>query len=100
MKKIKILSIAILAVFAVVLHNACNDRNPKNIQHTKLGIASDGPADTKNPKTHVLGDATSGKEVFRFETFGNEGFWFNTMRWQQGVVDSKFTPKQIFKGGA
>lgn len=100
MKKIKILSIAILAVFAVVLHNACNDRNPKNIQHTKLGIASDGPADTKNLKTHVLGDATSGKEVFRFETFGNEGFWFNTMRWQQGVVDSKFTPKQIFKGGA
>jgi cytochrome c2 len=99
MKKIKILSIAILAVFAVVLHNACNDRNPKNIQNTKLGIASDGPADTMKPKPHVLGDATSGKEVFRFETFGNEGFWFNAMRWQQGVVDSKFTPKQMLEIG-
>lgn len=51
------------------------------------------------PKPHVLGDATSGKEVFRLETFGNEGFWFNAMRWQQGVVDSKFTPKQMLEIG-
>jgi mono/diheme cytochrome c family protein len=99
MKKIKILSIAILAVFAVVLHNACNERNPQNIQDAKLVTASDGPVDTMKPKPHVLGDATSGKEVFRFETFGNEGFWFNAMRWQQGVVDSKFTPKQMLEIG-
>ncbi|HZG23778.1 MAG TPA: hypothetical protein VEZ17_04320, partial [Chitinophagaceae bacterium] len=58
-------------------------------------MASDGPDDTTKRKSHILGDAGRGKEVFRFETFGNEGFWFNAMRWQQGVVDSKFTPKQM-----
>jgi mono/diheme cytochrome c family protein len=83
----------------LVLHNACNERNPKNIQDTQPGMASDGPADTSKPKPHVLGDAGRGKEVFRFETFGNEGFWFNAMRWQQGVVDSKLTPKQMLEIG-
>ncbi len=51
------------------------------------------------PKPHILGDVARGKEVFRFETFGNEGFWFNAMRWQQGVIDSKFTPKQMLEIG-
>ncbi|MEJ7740818.1 MAG: hypothetical protein WKF97_25655 [Chitinophagaceae bacterium] len=85
--------------WALLLHNACNEPDSKNIQETKPGMASDGPADTTKPKTHILGDVGRGKEVFRFETFGNEGFWFNAMRWQQGVVDSKFTPKQMLEIG-
>ena len=93
-------SLSIIVSFLVlccilVLHNGCNERNPKNIQDTKPDMASDGPDDTTKPKSHILGDIGRGKEVFRFETFGNEGFWFNAMRWQQGVVDSKFTPKQM-----
>jgi hypothetical protein len=47
----------------------------------------------------LLGDINRGKEVFRKETFGNEGFWFNAMRWQQGVVESKVTPKQMLEIG-
>jgi len=99
MKKIKVLSIALLIIFAFVIHNACNDRSSKNIQDEKPSTASDGPADTMKPKPHILGDVARGKEVFRFETFGNEGFWFNAMRWQQGVIDSKFTPKQMLEIG-
>jgi hypothetical protein len=83
----------------LVLHNACNERNPKNIQGSKPRTASDGPTDTTKPAPHILGDAGRGKDVFRFETFGNEGFWFNAMRWQQGVIDSKFTPKQMLEIG-
>jgi cytochrome c2 len=83
----------------LVLHNACNERNPKNIQGSKPRKASDGPTDTTKPAPHMLGDAGRGKDVFRFETFGNEGFWFNAMRWQQGVIDSKFTPKQMLEIG-
>lgn len=83
----------------LVLHIACNERNPKNIQGTKPRTASDGPTDTIKPKPHILGDAGRGKDVFRFETFGNEGFWFDAMRWQQGVADSKFTPKQMLEIG-
>jgi mono/diheme cytochrome c family protein len=99
MKKLKILSIALLTGFAIIIHNACNDKNSKNIQDEKPGTASDGPVDTAKPKQHILGDVSSGKDVFRFETFGNEGFWFNAMRWQQGVIDSKFTPKQMLEIG-
>ena len=96
---LSLVTMGLVLLFAVALHNACNDRNSKNIQDKKPGIASDGPIDTGKIKPHVLGDAGKGKEVFRFETFGNEGFWFNAMRWQQGVVDSKFTPKQMLEIG-
>ncbi len=99
MKKITLLSIALMIFFAFVVLDACKDRNSKNIQDEKPATASDGPADTMKPKPHILGDVARGKEVFRFETFGNEGFWFNAMRWQQGVIDSKFTPKQMLEIG-
>ncbi len=99
MKKINLLSITALIFCAFVVRDACNDRNSKNIQDEKPATASDGPADTMKPKPHILGDVARGKEVFRFETFGNEGFWFNAMRWQQGVIDSKFTPKQMLEIG-
>ncbi len=99
MKKITLLSIALMIFFAFVILDACKDRNSKNIQDEKPATASDGPADTMKPKPHILGDVARGKEVFRFETFGNEGFWFNAMRWQQGVIDSKFTPKQMLEIG-
>jgi hypothetical protein len=93
------ISIFLILLFAVALINACNDRNTKNIQDAKPGVASDGPADTSKPKPQVLGDATRGKEIFRFETFGNEGFWNHAMRWQQGVVQSNSTPKQFLEIG-
>jgi hypothetical protein len=35
----------------------------------------DGPGISVNPNPHRMGDPASGREVFRFETFGNEGFW-------------------------
>ena len=31
------------------------------------------------------GNAQAGRDVFRFETFGNEGFWTDTMRLPQGT---------------
>ncbi|MDQ3051635.1 MAG: hypothetical protein M3Q95_12170 [Bacteroidota bacterium] len=99
MKKINLLSIATLILCAYVFLYACNERNPKNIQDEKPATASDGPADTMKPKPHILGNVARGKEVFRFETFGNEGFWNNAMRWQQGVIDRKMTPKQMLEIG-
>lgn len=99
MKKIKVFSIVLMIISILAIHNSCNDRNSKNIQDKKPAVASDGPADTLKPKPHMLGDVTRGKEVFRFETFGNEGFWFNAMRWQQGVIGSKLTPKQMLEIG-
>lgn len=60
---------------------------------------SDGPVTTQNPKPHARGNATAGRDVYRFETFGNEGFWTDAMRLPKGMMDAKFTPKQALEAG-
>jgi hypothetical protein len=61
----------------VFLLNGCNSRKTENIGETTPDGASDGPIEVIKPVKHILGDKTRGREVFRFETFGNEGFWKN-----------------------
>lgn len=56
------------------------------------GGGSDGPGITVNPNPHETGDPVSGREVFRFETFGNEGFWTDAARLPQGVAANGVTP--------
>ena len=45
------------------------------------------------------GDPKAGRDVFRFETFGNEGFWTDAMRLPKGMEDEKFTPLQALEAG-
>jgi hypothetical protein len=94
MKKINIIISILLCVFVfnVLLLNSCS--STKNMR-----TVSDGPAALQQPEPQPLGDAARGKEVFRFETFGNEGFWFNAMRMQQGMDEAKVTPKQMLALG-
>ncbi|HXH32605.1 MAG TPA: hypothetical protein VNJ01_17540 [Bacteriovoracaceae bacterium] len=40
-----------------------------------------------------------GQDAFRFETFGNEGFWTDAARLPQGIAKSKLTPVQALKAG-
>ncbi len=63
--------------------------------------APDGsePTNIAEPNPGPLGDAAAGKNVFRFETFGNEGFWTDAMRLPQGVQEAKFTPVDALKAG-
>ncbi len=61
---------------------------------------SSGPTDsTSNMLEHPLGKAADGKNVFRFETFGNEGFWTGTLQLPQGMVAAKVTPLQALAAG-
>jgi cytochrome c2 len=53
---------------------------------------------TNNPG-HQTGNAAAGRAVFRFETFGNEGFWSDAMRLPKGMMDAQFTPVQALKAG-
>jgi len=46
-----------------------------------------------------IGDVKAGRDVFRFETFGNEDFWTEAMRLPKGVMDAKFTPIDALKAG-
>ncbi|MBA3772158.1 MAG: hypothetical protein H0X13_06660 [Ramlibacter sp.] len=61
--------------------------------------ASDGPQQGPNPNVHQRGDAAAGLAVFRFETFGNEGFWTDAARLPQGMIQAKMTPKQALESG-
>lgn len=58
-----------------------------------------GPANPGTPPTTLLGNSTNGQQVFRFETFGNEGFWTDAVRLPQGMMDKGLTPLQALKLG-
>ena len=61
--------------------------------------ASDGPTSTEAAVVHQTGNAAAGKQVFRFETFGNERFWTDAVRLQQGMMAAGVTPMQALQLG-
>ena len=81
------LSCAAMAVLA-----ACGGRNDTD-------TGSDGPASAEAPVVHAAGNPVNGKQVFRFETFGNERFWTDALRLQQGVMATRVTPLQALRLG-
>ncbi len=63
---------------------------------------SAGPTDkfaTTNMFDHPRGTAKSGQDVFRFETFGNEGFWTRVLQLPQGIAAANLTPVMALKAG-
>ena len=58
-----------------------------------------GPADQGPAMPQQLGDAAAGRDVFRNETFGNEGFWTDAVRLPQGIIAAKVTPMQALELG-
>ena len=65
----------------------------------RRGGVSDGPGFSVNPFPHQIGNANSGQAVFRFETFGNEGFWTDAVRLPQGMMAASFTPLDALRLG-
>ncbi len=67
---------------------------------TKSGVTeSDGPAVTEAVVPRQDGNADSGRGVFRFETFGNEGFWTDAARMPAGMKAGKVTPLRVLQLG-
>ncbi len=62
-------------------------------------VRNDGPSDQGMPLPQQMGDANLGREVFRFETFGNEGFWTDAVRFPAGVAAAGVTPLQALELG-
>ena len=62
-------------------------------------MASDGPADQGVPSPRQDGNAAAGREVFRFETFGDEGFWTDAARLPAGMKAAKVTPLKALQLG-
>ena len=59
----------------------------------------EGPGIAINPNPHRMGDPAAGREVFRFETFGNEGFWTDALRWLRGIQEARVTPLKALAAG-
>jgi hypothetical protein len=51
------------------------------------------------PHPGLAGHTRAGRDVFRFETFGNEGFWTDAMRLPKGIMEAKVTPIDALKLG-
>ena len=66
---------------------------------TSVAAPSDGPADQGMVVKQEMGDADLGRDVFRFETFGNEGFWTDAVRLPAGMMQAKVTPLQALELG-
>ena len=60
---------------------------------------SDGPMSLEAPVVHATGNVANGRTVFRFETFGNERFWTDALRLQQGMVAAGVTPLMALQLG-
>ncbi|MBA2589937.1 MAG: hypothetical protein H0U98_15085 [Alphaproteobacteria bacterium] len=58
-----------------------------------------GPSDQGMAVRQKMGDANLGRDVFRFETFGNEGFWTDAVRLPAGIKQAKVTPLQALELG-
>jgi len=58
-----------------------------------------GPDNPGNPPSQPTGNATSGRDVFLFETFGNERFWTDAMKIPAGMVAAGVTPVQALRLG-
>ena len=89
----KIRAALLAAAAAALVVTACGGDDDDN------NSGSDGPTASEAPVVHAVGNLASGKQVFRFETFGNEGFWTDAVRLQQGIVAAGVTPIQALQLG-
>ena len=98
-------SLAALVIAASCATIAIAGNASAQMDHSKMGhaemamMAGDGPADQGMALPQQSGNAIAGRDVFRFETFGNEGFWTDAVRVPQGVTAAKLTPLQALQLG-
>ncbi|MGI8402323.1 MAG: hypothetical protein ACR2NS_12075 [Gemmatimonadaceae bacterium] len=84
-------------ILSVAVFAACSQTGMGSFPAS--GPGSDGPVDQGPRVARQDGNASSGRSVFRFETFGNEGFWTDAVRLPQGMVAAEVTPLQALKLG-
>lgn len=87
--------VCLLSLIALITFSGCNKNAPSSNEQQ----GSNGPADQGPKVARQDGNAAAGKTIFRFETFGNEGFWTDAMRLPAGVKAKKVTPLQALKLG-
>ena len=92
-------SLRLVAIVAIVIFAVVTFIGRSFVSIAQRDTGTSGPADQGPTLPRQDGNATSGREVFRFETFGNEGFWTDAVRMPKGVADTKLTPLKALQVG-
>lgn len=88
---------ALFVVFLALLSSCGSDDGGP--APAPIATGSDGPVSTELPVIHQTGNAVAGRQVFRFETFGDEGFWTDALKLQQGMIVTGMTPIRALQLG-
>ena len=86
-----------LSALTVLTLATCQSNSTKTTEG-----AAQSPADSTGTAPAVAGstgNADAGRDVFRNETFGTEGFWTNAVRMPQGMKAAKLTVLDALKAG-
>ena len=97
----RIYSVATIFVLGIcLLFVSCTHDAEVGVDASKPARAgTDGPPNQGTLVARQDGNAQSGREVFRFETFGNEGFWTDAVRMPAGVAAARVTPLKAMQLG-
>lgn len=80
------------ALISTSCGNKAKDESTTTTTNTKPGSSGS----TVDP---IIKKQLDGKEALRFETFGNEGFWTDTVKMPVGINEAKLTLLQALKMG-
>src|SRR5262249_61015654 len=58
-----------------------------------------GPAVEGERRPYTRDDAARGREAYRYEAFGNEGFWTDALRQAQCISAERITPPRLTRLG-
>jgi len=89
------------SALAVVAAVACNS-SPTTTTDTPTTAHEAVGDTTKNGTTSTAlhaGSIEAGRDVYRYETFGDEGFWTDAARMPQGMKTAKLTVLQALQAG-
>jgi len=87
-----------LSALAVCTLATCQSNSNKAPDGTGQATANDSTGIAKSG-AGPQGNVEAGREVFRHETFGTEGFWTNAVRMPQGMKAAKLTVLDALKAG-
>ena len=85
------------ALLLVLISSACTQQGTMSADGSATG--TNGPTDQGPVLPVEMGDAELGRDVFRNETFGNEGFWTDAVRLPAGIAEARVTPLQMLQLG-
>lgn len=72
----------VIAILALLLGAACS--NPATDPGAPADALTEGPAEARGPQNPAL--VNGGREIFRFDTYGNETFWSDTLGLHEAIA--------------